>query len=643
MHLPVTHMTLYKHGVGFFQRRAQFEGQEVALSFRTEEMNDVLKSLTAIDWGAGKVLGLEYATPQSDEERLKGCSIRLSDRQSLRDLLMALRGRSVRLLLDQQEQHEGLMVGLDEVSGEQPLATTLVSLLLAESREVRAIPLGRVQGVDVLDDEAATDLRFFLETALGQEEHRQVTVRLTPGEHDLSVSYVAPAPTWRVSYRIVAESESDEDEAKTLLLGWGIFDNKLEEDLEGISLALVAGMPISFIYDLYEPFTPKRPVIHEEGRVAAGPVEYGQVMAVKAPRGAMREMASMAGIMNDPVDPRVPMPSLESVRESTLVEMVGEDLGELFQYAIATPVTVGRGQSAMVPIVSANLKHRKDLLYNGSKMPEHPVATLRMNNDSGLTLERGPATVLDDGHYAGEAMLPFTADGAEIVVGYAVELGAKVREDRGSSRETHGLRIEKRVLLVEEWDIRWIEYSVLNSTNETLTVLIEHPRLARFELFETSEPKEQTQEHRRFEVEASAGEEVVLRVQERKLVRRREALHRRSVRELRGFLKLGLLDHRNERALGELLALWHKIAGHENRLEELEKERAKIFKAQDQIQGNMKALDKMGKEGQLRASYVDKLEASEGHLQKLAKEEVSLQAEIKNLEQRAEAKLQAFE
>ena len=60
---------------------------------------------------------------------------------------------------------------------------------------MQTVGLGRVQGVEILDDRGASDLRFFLETALSQEDYRQVTIRLSPGEHDLSVSYVAPAPT----------------------------------------------------------------------------------------------------------------------------------------------------------------------------------------------------------------------------------------------------------------------------------------------------------------------------------------------------------------------------------------------------------------------------------------------------------------
>ena len=39
--VPITHLTLYKHGVGFFERRAGLSGEEVELSFRVEEMNDI--------------------------------------------------------------------------------------------------------------------------------------------------------------------------------------------------------------------------------------------------------------------------------------------------------------------------------------------------------------------------------------------------------------------------------------------------------------------------------------------------------------------------------------------------------------------------------------------------------------------------
>ena len=62
--------------------------------------------------------------------------------------------------------------------------------------------------------------------------------------------------------------------AEGLLQGWAIFDNTLDEDLENVQITFVAGMPVSFIYDLYTPFTPDRPVIQEEARGVAAPVEF---------------------------------------------------------------------------------------------------------------------------------------------------------------------------------------------------------------------------------------------------------------------------------------------------------------------------------------------------------------------------------
>ncbi len=638
-HLPIKRMTLYKHGVGFFERRASVSGEEVELSFRVAEMNDILKSLTALDVGGGKVLGIDYATPQSKEERLAGCSIRLSDARSLRDLLVGLRGRKVSLGL-QVETLEGILLGLDELPERQPLGDSLVSLLLEGQDRVQTVPLARLQAVEVLDERGAADLRFFLQTSLSQEEYRSVTIRLTPGDHDLVVSYIAPAPTWRVSYRLLLDPDA-EDGPKALLWGWGIFDNRLEEDLKGISLSLVAGMPISFVYDLYTPFIPERPEVKEEARVAAAPVEFEAQKAMGMGAGVSR--AAMRGAV-----PAAPVPQMEEafsladMASAQTVAMEGEALGELFQYNIQTPVTVGRGQSAMVPVVSHQLDYRKDLLYNGRKMAKHPVATLRMKNTSGLTLERGPVTVLDGGDYVGEAVLPFTAASGELVVPYSVELSAKVLESTGSSRQTYQLSVSGAYLRIEEWSIRWREYRVSNKTAKPLEILVEHPRDSNFELFDTLDPQERTDDYLRFAIIVSAFGESKLKVQERRLMQRREALHKQSLKGLQRYLKQGLMNRRTHDRIVKLLMLYETIEDHEKSLHAIEKEREKIYAAQKQIQGNMAALSQEGKEGALRARYVGQLEATEAQLRDLEQREAELKTAIKQVRADIESRLQAM-
>lgn len=638
--LPIVRMTLYKHGVGYLERRARLDGEQVELSFRAEEMNDVLKSLNATDWGHGQVLGIDYPTPQDRQDQLSGCSVWLEDDRSLRDLLASLRGRSVRLLLDQGEEVAGTLLGLDEVAERQPLVTSLVSLLLAGTDQVRALSLGRIEAVQLDDDRAADDLRFFLRAALTQEEYRQVRIRLTPGEHDLSVSYVAPAPTWRISYRLVIE-ETGGGKGKALLQGWGIFDNRLDEDLEDISLSLVAGMPISFVYDLYNPYLPERPIVEEEARVAAAPVEFAEAEPVRA------KMADLAAAMPAMMASRREAParagiSREVLAQASPVMASGEAMGELFEYRIQTPVTVQRGHSAMVPILASDLNYRKDLLYNGAKMPTHPVATLRLKNETGLTLERGPVTVIDGGEYVGEAILPFTSSGGEVTVPYAVELGARVHEENGASRQVHGLTIEGAYVRFEEWDIRWREFQVNNWTGGPLSILVEHPRTAHYSLSDTPEPRERTDQHLRFGVRVQAHSEETLRVQERRLVSRREELRRQSYENLQRFLQQGLLDRGTYDQVAGLLRLWEQIGDHERRLQEMEQQRQKTYKAQQQIQGNMGALSTTGKEGALRARYVDQLESSEEQLRVLASQETESQAAIERLQGEIEAQIKSL-
>ena len=317
-------------------------------------------------------------------------------------------------------------------------------------------------------------------------------------------------------------------------------------------------------------------------------------------------------------------------------------MGELFQYVIGTPVTVGRGQSAMVPILSSKLAYRKDLLYNGTKMPDHPIATLRLDNDTGLTLERGPVTVLENSEYVGEAVLPFTVAESELIIPYAVELGVKISEHADSRVEIHSIHLKNAYLHIEQWDIRWREYQLNNSTGKDIAVRVEHPRTSQYERFDTPEPVEQTDEHLRFEVQVPKQGEAKLKVQERQLIRRQVELQRMTHTGLKKHLSQGLIDQAVYDQVADLLKLWEEIADHEKALEEIEKERQKIYKAQEQIQKNMRALGKEGKEGEMRADYVEKLAATEQQLQELAQRETALQNQIEQLKATCDERIQAL-
>jgi hypothetical protein len=50
MHLPITKIIIYKHGLAFFQHEGEVEeNNSVDFFFKSKDMNDVLKSFTIID------------------------------------------------------------------------------------------------------------------------------------------------------------------------------------------------------------------------------------------------------------------------------------------------------------------------------------------------------------------------------------------------------------------------------------------------------------------------------------------------------------------------------------------------------------------------------------------------------------------
>src|SRR5919205_2607134 len=86
--LPVRRITLYKHGVGYFERSGQLaSGESARLDFQASEMNDVLKSLTLEEKGGGKIAGVRYDASQPLPVRLADFPFRLGEQQPLSAVL----------------------------------------------------------------------------------------------------------------------------------------------------------------------------------------------------------------------------------------------------------------------------------------------------------------------------------------------------------------------------------------------------------------------------------------------------------------------------------------------------------------------------------------------------------------------------
>ncbi|MGB9754237.1 hypothetical protein [Roseiflexus castenholzii] len=655
--LPIRRMLVYRHGVGYFERRGPITGTELRLTFPREAMDDILKSLIVLDLGEGQVLGVDIETPEDRAKQIERGSIHLSNTRSLLDLLRDLRGRNVRLQIEHERRHgdaadeviEGAIIGID-LDEQEPLDKPLLSLYLSKQRNVRTIPVRRIAHLVILDDRAAADMAYFLRAAQSEEDRRSAIVRLSEGDHDMLVGYIAPAPSWRVSYRLLAEPKPDGNDSANgggrsagaqvavLLQGWGLFDNQLDEDLENIELTLVAGMPVSFRYRLYEPHTPERPMVQDDVRTVAAPIDFQAERAMpKHHPFAFASMAVDALALDEESALR-----MENLEQSIEAASAGEERGALFQYRVVHPVSVARGRSAMVPIVSRRLDGRKELLYNGRKLPRHPVASLRMQNETGLTLERGPVTVVEHGDYAGEAVLPFTRAGAEMIIAYAVELGVTISEERNHQRTMAGLSIHKEYAVFEEWDVQQMRYRITSTLPDTVDIVIEQERLAGYDLFDTPTPVEEAHNVARWTVRCPSGVATVFMVNERCKRSRHEEVRKLDMHRLQSFLSDRYLDQATYRALERILSLYEQIAKRRATLQEIAQEQQKILARQQQIQANLGPLGREGSERALRERYVAQLNQLEDRLNdQLAREQETRKA-IERLEQEAAQALAAL-
>ncbi len=648
MSLPIKRVTLYKHGLGFFERRGLLTGQQLRLEFPRPAMDDILKSLVVLD-SLGQVLGLEFETPPDRNENVHKSSLTLSNDSSLTDTLTALRGRNVRVQTSEQTL-EGLVVGVD-LESKNPLERAILSLYQTESKSIVKLSLERLERLQILDAVAAGDLEFALQTAKRDEDRSSALLRLSEGEHNLSISYIAPAPAWRVSYRVIAEElENTESDVREIFVqGWGLFDNTLEEDLDGVELSLVAGMPVSFRYSLFAPNTPERPLVEDQERTVGAPIQFATMdymeEASAAPMGGMaRARKSMAA----PAMAAAPAPLSSQMMQSSKPVSSGEARGALFAYRVAHPVSVARGQSGMVLLMSAKLKGKRELLYNGAKNPENPVASLRFENSSGFTLERGPVTVLEaqvsqGAEYAGEAVLEFTPSGAEVIVAFAVELGVKVTEQQTWETRLNRISINQGYLLIQEHQTCRTTYEIISQLQIPVVVTLERDRLNGYDFFETPQPISQTVTLARWKVDLGSKAKFEFVLQERMLQSRYEQVRNITFESLSEYLKNKFLDSSTFEALKSIRNLYAQIESTNAKISSLEAERKRIFARQTQIQGNLAPLARDGDEGRLRSKLVKELDGSENRLKTLEFETENLKALASTLEQDASKAIAALE
>jgi hypothetical protein len=247
--LPLRRVVLYKSGVGYFEHDGAVHGnQDVEIDLTSGQLNDVLKSLTALDLTGGRVVGASYSSQEPAGHQLASLPLPVADRTTLTALLQGLRGAQLEVRAGTTSFSGRLLSVEDQTrrTGTSEVRVPEVSLM-SEAGEVRSFAI-----------EPGTSLRFAdrtLEQELGralglldashaQDMRRLVLSTTGAGDRELRVSYISEVPVWKTTYRLVIPTLPG---AKPLLQGWAIVDNTVGEDWDHVELSLAAGAPQSFI------------------------------------------------------------------------------------------------------------------------------------------------------------------------------------------------------------------------------------------------------------------------------------------------------------------------------------------------------------------------------------------------------------
>ena len=483
--LPVSRVVMYQSGIGYVERNAVIEGDELVLRIRPDQINDILKSLTVIDRGDGRPVSISLPVDKNTLDTLAQIPEQVQE-GGIRSLLSAFRGAHVKVRT-RNGAYEGRVVGIDEkanrpwprgelniVNAEKDEDTATLTLKTTED-VLEILALKDIKSVSLYDKSLADGLDKSLNISLNDGNWKQIELRIqmdSDKKRELALSYLVAMPTWKPAYRLIL---SDNDQGT--LQGWAVVSNVTGADWKDISFSLVSGQPMSFTYDLYRPQFLERPDLSglaAQRAVAPEVVESGYAKPKAVRSSAMQDTVKNAkvaaaptaakkskgaggrarqAVMNDAVEESVyfDAASMDTVVEEEVAEsesapiaaneMINSftelaskaQIGSFDEYKLASKLTIPDGNTALVNLIQQNLTARDTRMF---VKPNHvwgfdgfhkgwrqsqSFQTIELKNEADVALDSGPITIYRESAVIGEGYLSRTDQNATAYITFANE------------------------------------------------------------------------------------------------------------------------------------------------------------------------------------------------------------------------------
>lgn len=631
--LPIREVVLYKNGVGYFERAGELRpGESARLDFDGVQMNDILKSLTVRDASGGTVGGVRYDSAEPLEKKLSTFPFRLGAGQPLVQFLDQVKGARIESNLG-----NGAIVGARIVKAQQGEEKEQLTLMLDDGG-LRSMDLAGLTTLKFSDSKVQRQLRDYLAALTVSRSKDKKSVYIDSANdraRSLSMSYVAPTPVWKSSYRLVFHPTGD-----PTLEGWAIVDNTSGEDWTNARLALVSGRPVSFQSRLYEPRYIQRQFVELAGDQAVSPKLYAPSAGLSERAGVGAGMGGgvgsggfggvIGGIVGGAPGAPPPSPANRAADMAVMVSAIptntvaSQEVGELFEYRFSSPVTVKANESAMLPFVQQKIAARKLLIWTDGLNPRNAA---ELTNGTGKTLDGGPVTVFDGGAYGGEALVETVKQGEKRLIGYAVDLGTRVSNlEETGSEVIRQIKAERGLLEIRNTFRSTTTYSIHNVDAKAKTLIIEHPLRPESKVI-GAPPVETTTTARRFEVALKPSSEQKFAVVEEIGGYRTILVTDLSEDQLAVYFQSKTIPDAARRALEQIMEKKRAIARTEGEIAATNQQIADLEKDQDRLRRNLASLNAIAGQQEPVQRYAKQLSDQETRIMTLRDGQAKLRAQ----------------
>jgi hypothetical protein len=397
--LPVRSVTLSSAGLAQVERAGEVPA-DGTVTFRapTEDVDDLLRSLIVVDT-AGTVEGLRLPALDLAGEAFRGLPLRPDDFNSRVRLLAALRG--------QEAEAGGARGRIADAAEVPPVAGSPggLRLTLITATGLRTVMLREGDEVTLTDTALAQRVARAAEAlaAARSNDERRIEIRLRADRaRQVAVLYVAGAPLWKPSYRLLVPPMGAPATTPTnaRLQGWAVVENGSGSDWDSVRLALVSGEAAAFRQRIYQPITVARPEmpVRVAGAVMVTPDTGGRPVPIPMPSPA--PMAGR-GLAMDAAAPQMaararapdaPAMTAGGAPAQPAAAATAEASAGRVAFVLAEPVTIRAGETANVPFLDVRLPAER-VWWIQDLNARYPLQAVRIRNASPHTLPDGLATV----------------------------------------------------------------------------------------------------------------------------------------------------------------------------------------------------------------------------------------------------------